>query len=73
MRSWTGATAGVRCSASADGTVFLAGILWGSNTDLVTNAVQFIFSPFASIQREIGPLTVSDPLPTGGKKIKKVK
>jgi len=56
-----------------DGTVFLAGILWGSNTDLVTNAVQFIFSPFASIQREIGPLTVSDPLPTGGKKIKKVK
>jgi hypothetical protein len=56
-----------------DGTVFLGGILWGSSTDLVTNAVQFIFSPFGSIQREIGPLTVSDPLPTGGKKVKKPK
>jgi hypothetical protein len=57
----------------ADGTVFLGGILWGSSTDLVTGAVQFIFSPFGSIQKEIGPLTVSDPLPTGGKKVKKVK
>ncbi|HEV8599363.1 MAG TPA: hypothetical protein VGQ69_08400 [Gemmatimonadales bacterium] len=56
-----------------DGTVFLGGILWGSSTDLVTGAVQFIFSPFGSIQKEIGPLTVSDPLPTGGKKVKKVK
>jgi len=56
-----------------DGNVFLGGILWGSSTDLVTGAVQFIFSPFGSIDREIGPLTVADPLPTGGKKVKKVK
>jgi len=56
-----------------DGTVFLGGILWGSNTDLVTGAVQFIFSPFGSIERELGELTVSDPLATGGKKTKKVK
>jgi len=58
---------------NTDGTVFLGGILWGSSTDLVTNEVQFIFSPFGSIQREIGPITVSDPLPTGGKKVKKPK
>jgi hypothetical protein len=56
-----------------DGTVFLGGILWGSSTDLVTGAVQFIFSPYGSIERELGELTVSDPLPTGGKKIKKAK
>lgn len=56
---------------NTDGTVFLGGILWGSSTDLVTNAVQFIFSPYGSIERELGDLTVSDPLPTGGKKIKK--
>jgi len=56
-----------------DGTVFLGGILWGSSTDLVTGAVQFIFSPFGSIERELGELTVSDPLLTGGKKIKKIK
>lgn len=58
---------------NTDGTVFLGGILWGSSTDLVTGAVQFIFSPFGSIQREIGPITVSDPLVTGGKKVKKPK
>ncbi len=57
---------------NVDGTVFLGGILWGSSTDLVTNAVQFIFSPFGAIQREIGPITVSDPLPIG-KKPKKQK
>ena len=58
--------------ANVDGTVFLAGILWGSSTDLVTGAVQFIFSPYAAIERELGELTVSDPLPTG-KKPKKQK
>ncbi|MGH7560220.1 MAG: hypothetical protein ACRENB_04285 [Gemmatimonadales bacterium] len=56
-----------------DGTVFLAGILWGSSTDLVTNEVQFIFSPYEAIERELGELTVSDPLTTGGKKTKKAK
>ena len=56
-----------------DGTVFLGGILWGSSTDLVTNEVQFIFSPYASIERELGDLTVADPLVSGGKKVKKVK
>jgi hypothetical protein len=56
-----------------DGNVFLGGILWGSSTDLVTGEVQFIFSPFGSVDREIGPLTVADPLPTGGKKVKKPK
>jgi len=56
-----------------DGTVFLAGILWGSSTDLATGEVQFIFSPFASIERELGELTVADPLTKGGKKTKKVK
>jgi hypothetical protein len=56
-----------------DGTVFLAGILWGSSTDLVTNEVQFIFSPFASVEAELGELTVADALSTKGKKTKKVK
>ena len=56
-----------------DGTVFLGGILWGSSTDLVTNEVQFIFSPFGSVERELGELTTTDPLITGGKKVKKPK
>jgi hypothetical protein len=56
-----------------DGTVFLGGILWGSSTDLVTNEVQFIFSPFGSVERELGELTTTDPLTTGGKKVKKPK
>jgi hypothetical protein len=55
----------------SDGTAFLAGILWGSSTDLTTNAVQFIFSPFSSIERELGALNTVDPQATGGKKIKK--
>jgi hypothetical protein len=46
---------------NSDGTVFLGGILWGSSTDLVTNEVQFIFSPYGSIEREMGTLTVTDP------------
>ncbi|HEV8357629.1 MAG TPA: hypothetical protein VGQ17_12830 [Gemmatimonadales bacterium] len=58
---------------NTDATVFLAGILWGSSTDLVTGEVQFIFSPFASIEREMGALTTADPLTTGGKKVKKPK
>ena len=56
-----------------DGTAFLGGILWGSSTDLVTNEVQFIFSPFAAVERELGELTTTDPLVTGGKKTKKPK
>ena len=55
-----------------DGTVFLAGILWGSSTDLITGEVQFIFSPFANVEQEMGELTTTDPLPTG-KKPKKQK
>lgn len=46
---------------NTDGTVFLGGILWGSSTDLVTNEVQFIFSPYGSIEREMGTLSVTDP------------
>jgi hypothetical protein len=48
-----------------DGSVFLAGILWGSSNDLITGEVQFIFSPLASVEREMGQLTTADP--TGGK------
>ena len=29
--------------------------------------------PYGSIERELGDLTVADPLPTGGKKVKKGK
>lgn len=53
-----------------DGTAFLAGILWGSSTDLATNEVQFIFSPFSSIERELGALSTVDPKSVGGKKVK---
>ncbi len=57
-----------------DGSVFLAGILWGSSTDLVTNAVQFIFSPLSSIKAELGAMTTFDPAMVGkGKKPKKQK
>lgn len=54
-----------------DGSVFLAGILWGSSTDLVTNEVQFIFSPFGQIESEIGELTTVDPTLKHGKKTKR--
>jgi hypothetical protein len=54
-----------------DGNAFLAGLLWGSSTDLVTNAVQFIFSPLGSIRNEMGNFTAVDPLTTKGKKPKK--
>ncbi|HEX5724765.1 MAG TPA: hypothetical protein VFX98_04825 [Longimicrobiaceae bacterium] len=59
---------------NTDGTVNLAGILWGSSTDLVTNEVQFIFSPLAAVERELGELTTADPLPvTTGKPKKKAR
>ncbi|MGQ0703203.1 MAG: hypothetical protein ACT4PM_08745 [Gemmatimonadales bacterium] len=54
-----------------NGTVFLAGILWGSSTDLETGEVQFIFSPTANIHSEIGAFTGTDPIK--GKKPKKAK
>jgi hypothetical protein len=57
----------------SDGTAYLSGILWGSSTDLVTDEVQFIFSPFGAIERELGELTTTDPLATKGKKTKKAK
>jgi hypothetical protein len=56
-----------------DGNAFLAGLLWGSSTDLVTNAVQFIFSPIGNIRTEMGNFTAVDPITTTGKKPKKVK
>lgn len=54
-----------------DGNAFLAGLLWGSNTDLVTGAVQFIFSPLGNIRNEMGNFTAVDPITTTGKKPKK--
>jgi hypothetical protein len=54
-----------------DGTVFLAGILWGSSTDLVTNEVQFIFSPLGQVESELGELATIDPTVSTGKKKKK--
>lgn len=55
---------------NTDGTTFLAGILWGSSTDLITNEVQFIFSPLANVERELGELSTVDPA-VKGKKTKK--
>ena len=56
-----------------DGTVFLAGILWGSSTDLITNEVQFIFSPLGQVESELGDLATIDPTTVStGKKKKKV-
>jgi hypothetical protein len=37
-----------------DGSVFLAGILWGSSTNLTTGQVQFLFSPLAAVERAGG-------------------
>jgi len=54
-----------------DGTAFLAGILWGSSTDLVTNEVQFIFSPLGQVEAELGELATIDPTVSTGKKKKK--
>jgi hypothetical protein len=44
-----------------DGSVFLAGILWGSSTNLTTGAVQFIFSPLAAVESELGELSTLAP------------
>ncbi|HEU0299906.1 MAG TPA: hypothetical protein VFR37_10635 [Longimicrobium sp.] len=55
-----------------DGTIFLAGILWGSSTDLVTNEVQFIFSPLGAVESELGELATIAPVETT-KKNKRVK
>ena len=56
-----------------DGSVFLAGILWGSSTDLVTGAVQFIFSPLGAVESELGELSTQAPVETTTKKNKRVK
>lgn len=58
---------------NTDGTVNLAGILWGSSTNLVTGQVQFIFSPMASVERELGELKTFEPATGGGKRTKKAK
>ncbi|HEX2093284.1 MAG TPA: hypothetical protein VHG28_12830 [Longimicrobiaceae bacterium] len=57
---------------NTDGTVNLAGILWGSSTNLTTGRVQFIFSPLANVERELGELTTFAPT-DGGKRTKKAK
>jgi hypothetical protein len=54
---------------NTDGTVFLAGILWGGSTDLQTNHVQFIMSPLDAIKAEIGPIKTF--VPTSTKHTKK--
>lgn len=51
-----------------DGSIFLAGILWGSSTDLVTNEVQFIFSPLGAVESELGELSTLAPDETTRKK-----
>jgi hypothetical protein len=56
-----------------DGTIFLAGILWGGSTDLTTGRVQIIMSPLEAIRGEIGEIKTFEPPVSGGKKQKKVK
>lgn len=51
-----------------DGTVFLAGLLWGSSTNLETNAVQFIMSPLGQVKAEIGNVKTFDPVTVTSKK-----
>jgi hypothetical protein len=46
-----------------DGSAFLAGILWGSSTNLQTGRVQFIMSPLQSVKNEIGNIKTFDPPP----------
>lgn len=55
---------------NTDGTVYLAGLLWGSSTNLVTGAVQFIFSPLSAVYGELGTVTTFVPESGGGKKPK---
>jgi hypothetical protein len=58
---------------NTDGTVNLAGVLWGSSSDLVTGAVQFIYSPLAAVERELGNLTTIDPTLSVKKRTKKAR
>lgn len=58
---------------NTDGTVFLAGILWGSSTNLETGHVQFIMSPLQQVKNEIGDLKTFDPPVDGTKKKKKTR
>jgi hypothetical protein len=55
-----------------DGTLFLAGILWGGS---VTGTPSWVFSPMQNIESEIGALETLAPVDpiTGGKKPKKVR
>lgn len=56
-----------------DGTAFLAGILWGSSTNTVTGQVQFIFSPLAAVENELGELATVAPDEGKKKKTKKAR
>lgn len=56
-----------------DGSIFLAGILWGSSTNLTTGAVQFIFSPLGAVESELGELSTLAPVETTTKKNKRQK
>lgn len=56
-----------------DGSVYLAGLLWGSSTNLVTGAVQFIFSPLSAVYAELGTVTTFVPESGSGGKKPKVK
>jgi hypothetical protein len=58
---------------NTDGTAYLAGILWGSSTNLETGAVQFIMSPLAQVKAEIGDIRTFDPPVDGKKRTKKVR
>lgn len=58
---------------NTDGSAFLAGILWGSSTNLETGAVQFIMSPLAQVKTEIGDIKTFDPPTEGGKRQKKAR
>lgn len=58
---------------NTDGTIFLAGILWGSSTNLETGHVQFIMSPLAQVKAEIGNVKTFDPPVDSKKRTKKVR
>jgi hypothetical protein len=58
---------------NTDGTVNLAGVLWGSSSDFVTGAVQFIFSPLGAVERELGALSTVDPTLGAKKHTKKAR
>lgn len=58
---------------NTDGTIFLAGILWGSSTNIETGHVQFIMSPLAQVKAEIGDVRTFDPPVDSKKRTKKVR